>query len=86
MAQEGSTVEPIAAQGQITLVLRQPQIENLLRNAMPHTLRKQRVWLQPSFPPGGWQVDVRDGGAAFPPKNLPKVFQRFSRTSRRWSG
>jgi two-component system NarL family sensor kinase len=99
VAQEAiSTVEPIAAQRQITLVLRQPQagrhqmelhadssllrrlIENLLLNAVHHSLRGQRVWLQLSFQPGGWQVDVRDGGAGFPPEDLPKLFQRFSQT------
>jgi len=85
IAQEAiSTVEPIAAQRQITLVLRQHQaglrqkvlqadpsllrrlIENLLLNAMHHSLRGQRVWLQLSYQPGAWLVDVRDGGAGFP--------------------
>ena len=99
IAQEAvSTVEPIAAQRQITLVLRQPQaglnqmalkadpsllrrlIENLLLNAVHHSLRGQRVWLQLSHQPGSWQVDVRDGGAGFPPEELPKLFQRFSQT------
>jgi two-component system NarL family sensor kinase len=99
IAQEAvSTVEPIAAQRQITLVLRQHQaglrqkvlqadpsllrrlIENLLLNAMHHSLRGQRVWLQLSYQPGGWQVDVRDGGAGFPPEDLPKLFQRFGQT------
>ena len=99
IAQEAvSTVEPIAAQRQITLVLRQPQaglnqmalkadpsllrrlIENLLLNAVHHSLRGQRVWLQLSHQPGSWQVDVRDGGAGFPAEELPKLFQRFSHT------
>jgi signal transduction histidine kinase len=91
-------VEPIAAQRQITLVLRQPQagvnpmelnadpsllrrlLENLLLNAVHHSLRGERVWLQLSFQPDGWQVDVRDGGAGFPPEDLPRLFQRFSQT------
>jgi two-component system NarL family sensor kinase len=99
LAQEAvSTVEPIAAQRQITLVLRQPQagvnpmelnadpsllrrlLENLLLNAVHHSLRGERVWLQLSFQPDGWQVDVRDGGAGFPPEDLPRLFQRFSQT------
>jgi two-component system NarL family sensor kinase len=99
IAQEAvSTVEPIAAQRQITLVLRQHQaglrqkalqadpsllrrlIENLLLNAVHHSLRGQRVWLQLSYQPGAWQVDVRDGGAGFPPEDLPKLFQRFGQT------
>ncbi len=99
IAQEAvSTVEPIAAQRQIALVLRQPQaspsrltlngdssllrrlIENLLLNAVHHSLRGQRVWLQLSCEPGGWQVDVRDGGAGFPPEDLARLFQRFGTT------
>jgi len=93
-----STVEPIAAQRQIALVLRQPQpgssplplngdpsmlrrlMENLLLNAVHHSLRGQRVWLQLSHEPGGWQVEVRDGGAGFPAEDLPRLFQRFGQT------
>ena len=92
------TVESLASQRQITVVLRQPQagqhqialqadpsllrrlIENLLLNAIHHSLRGQRVWLQLSHQPGSWQVDVRDDGAGFPPEDLPKLFQRFSQT------
>jgi two-component system NarL family sensor kinase len=99
LAQEAvSTVEPIAAQRQIALVLRQPQaassqmplngdpsllrrlMENLLLNAVHHSLRGQRVWLQLSCEPGGWHVEVRDGGAGFPPEDLPRLFQRFGQT------
>ena len=92
------TVESLASQRQITVVLRQPQagqhqialqadpsllrrlIENLLLNAIHHSLRGQRVWLQLSHQPGSWQVEVRDDGAGFPPEDLPKLFQRFSQT------
>ena len=100
IAQEAvSTVEPIAAQRQITLVLRQPQaglhqmalnadpsllrrlLENLLLNGVHHSLRGQRVWLQLNHNKRGWEVDVRDGGAGFPPEDLSKLFQRFSQTS-----
>jgi two-component system NarL family sensor kinase len=97
IAQEAlDTVEPIAAQRQISLVLRQQGsggmdlladaswlqrlIENLLLNALHHSLRGHRVWLQLSHQPGSWQVDVRDGGAGFPPEDLPMLFQRFSQT------
>jgi two-component system NarL family sensor kinase len=99
IAQEAvSTVQPIAAQRKIALVLRQPQagtspltlnadpsllrrlIENLLLNAVHHSLRGERVWLQLSHQPGGWQLDVRDGGPGFPPEDLPRLFQRFGQT------
>jgi len=93
-----STVEPIAAQRQITLVLRQPQaglyqmtlhadpsllrrlLENLLLNAVHHSLRSERVWLQLNHKKGSWELEVRDGGAGFPPEDLPRLFQRFSQT------
>lgn len=99
IAQEAlQTVEPIAAQRQIALMLRQPQtgahpltlhgdpsllrrlLENLLLNAVHHSLRGERVWLQLSHQAGGWQVDVRDGGPGFPPDDLPRLFQRFGQT------
>jgi len=93
------SVQPIASQRQITVVLRQPQagqhqmvlnadpsllrrlLENLLLNAVHHSLRGQRVWLQLSHEPGSWLMDVRDGGTGFAPEELPGLFERFSQTS-----
>jgi two-component system NarL family sensor kinase len=88
------TVEPIAAAREITLVLRQQGsggmdlpadpsllqrlIENLLLNAVHHSLRGQRVWLQLSQREGACWIDVRDGGQGFPPEQLPQLFQRFA--------
>jgi two-component system NarL family sensor kinase len=88
------TVEPIAAPRQIALVLRQQGsggmdlladpsllqrlIENLLLNAVYHSLRGQRVWLQLSQREGACWIDVRDGGQGFPPEQLPQLFQRFA--------
>ncbi len=97
VAQEAMrTVEPIAAQRQISLVLRQERccgadlladpsllqrlIENLLLNAVHHSLRGQRVWLQLSRREGEWLIDVRDGGQGFPPEKLPLLFQRFAQS------
>ena len=88
-----STVEPIAAPRQISLVLRQQGsggmelqadpslvqrlIENLLLNAVHHSLRGQRVWLQLSQRDGTCRIDVRDEGQGFPLEQLPLLFQRF---------
>lgn len=88
-----NTVEPIAAPRQISLVLRQQgsggmelqgdpflvqrMIENLLLNAVHHSLRGQRVWLQLSQQDGTCRIEVRDGGQGFPPEQLPLLFQRF---------
>ena len=88
-----NTVEPIAAPRQISLVLRQQgsggmelqgdpflvqrMIENLLLNAVHHSLRGQRVWLQISQQDGTCRIEVRDGGQGFPPEQLPLLFQRF---------
>jgi two-component system NarL family sensor kinase len=97
IAQEAlRTVEPIAAQRQISLVLRQERccgmklladpsllqrlIENLLLNAVHHNLRGQRVWLQLSRQEGEWWIDGRDGGEGFPPEQLPRLFQRFAQS------
>ena len=97
VAQEAlRTVEPIAAQRQINLVLCQEShgdrdlladpsllqrlIENLLLNAVHHNLRGQRVWLQVSRREGQWWIDVRDGGQGFPPDQLPRLFQRFAQS------
>lgn len=88
------TVEPIAAAREITLVLQQqgPRwmdlradpsllqrlIENLLLNAVHHSLRGQRIWLQLSQREGACLINVRDGGQGFPPEQLPQLFQRFA--------
>ena len=56
-------------------------MENLLLNAVHHSPRGQRVWLQLSHNGQGWLLDVRDSGAGFPPEEVPKLFQRFSQTS-----
>lgn len=87
------SVEAIASSRQISLVLRQQgsggmelqgdpslvqrMIENLLLNAVHHSLRGQRVWLQLSQRDGTCRIDVRDGGQGFPPEQLPQLFQRF---------
>jgi two-component system NarL family sensor kinase len=88
-----STVELVAAPRQIILVLRQQGsgrmelradssllqrlIENLLLNAVHHSLRGQRVWLQLSQQDGICWITVRDDGQGFPPEQLPLLFQRF---------
>jgi two-component system NarL family sensor kinase len=98
IAQEAlRTVEPIARQRQISLVLRQEPpdrtelmadpsllqrlLENLLLNALHHSLRGQRVWLQLSRQGTSWLIDVRDGGRGFAAEDLPRLFQRFAQTN-----
>lgn len=89
------SVQPIATPRQISLVLRQQGsggmeleadpsllqrlIENLLLNAVHHSLRGQRVWLQLSQRDSSCTIDVRDGGQGFPPEQLPLLFRRFGR-------
>lgn len=97
-----SSVTPIAGLRQISLVLRQPGtagmdllgdpsllqrlIENLLLNAIHHSLRDQRVWLQLSQGEGAITIEVRDTGKGFPPEQVPQLFQRFARYSAGASG
>jgi len=90
------TVEPIAAERRITLVLQQEHrsrldlradpsllqrlLENLLLNAVHHSLRGQRVWLRLSREPHALRLEVRDGGPGFAPQDLPELFHRFHQT------
>lgn len=92
-----SSVAPIADLRQIHLVLRQQGtggmdllgdpslllrlIENLLLNAIHHSMRGQRVWLQLRQEEGASWLEVRDTGRGFPPEQLPRLFQRFGRYS-----
>ncbi len=91
------TVEPIASQRQISVVLRQGGqvdqslvadatllqrlIENLLLNALHHSSRGQRIWLQLSRVAQSWRLEIRDEGQGFRPGELPGLFQRFSPVS-----
>jgi two-component system NarL family sensor kinase len=91
------TVEPIATQRQISVVLRQGGqvdqhlvadatllqrlIENLLLNALHHSSRGQRIWLQLSRAEAAWRLEIRDEGQGFRSGELPGLFQRFSPVS-----
>jgi two-component system NarL family sensor kinase len=91
------TVEPIAAQRQISVVLRQGGqvdqtlvvdatllqrlLENLLLNALHHSSRGQRIWLQLSRAEQAWRLEIRDEGQGFRSGELPGLFQRFSPVS-----
>ena len=103
IAQEAlRTVEPIAQQRQISLVLRQEPsgrmalqadpkllqrlLENLLLNALHHSLRGQRVWLQLSRQDSWWLIDVCDGGRGFAEEDLPRLFHRFAPSGHGSSG
>lgn len=92
-----AVVEPIAVQRQIQLVLRQEQpgrmdgvadpdlmqrlLENLLLNAIHHSRRGERIWLQLSQVNSHWRIEVLDAGEGFPPEQLPRLFQRFAQAS-----
>jgi two-component system NarL family sensor kinase len=103
IAQEAlRTVEPIARERQISLVLRQEPsgamelladasllqrlLENLLLNALHNSLRGQRVWLQLSRQGTAWLIDVRDGGRGFAAEDLRRLFQRFARSGNSSAG
>ena len=98
IAQEAlQTIEPIATQRQISVVLRQGGqvdqtlladatllqrlIENLLLNALHHSCRGQRIWLQLSRAEEAWRLEIRDEGQGFRSGELPGLFQRFSPVS-----
>jgi len=91
------TIEPIATQRQISMVLRQGGqvdqalwadaallqrlIENLMLNALHHSSRGQRIWLQLNRAENAWRLENRDEGLGFPSGELPGLFQRFSPVS-----
>ena len=91
------TIEPIATQRQISVVLRQGGqvdqtlladatllqrlIENLLLNALHHSSRGQRIWLQLRRAEQAWRLEIRDEGQGFRAGELPGLFQRFSPVS-----
>ncbi len=88
------SVGPIAAQRHIQLLIRQEPtvamsvvadpvllrrlLENLLLNAVNHSPRSERVWLQLSQEDSVWLVVVRDNGPGFPAGELPRLFERFA--------
>ena len=74
LLESGGVVEAIRSSQQRCLRL----IDDLLLNAVHHSLRGQRVWLQLSQREDGCWIDVRDGGQGFPPEQLPQLFQRFA--------
>ena len=98
IAQEAlQTVEPIALQRQINVLLRQGGqmdvnlladatllrrlIENLLLNALHHASHGQRIWMQLSCAEEVWRLEIRDEGQGFRTDELPGLFQRFSPVS-----
>ncbi|MCU0528456.1 MAG: HAMP domain-containing histidine kinase [Cyanobium sp. Prado107] len=88
------TVEPIAREREITLLLERravpdalrlhadPELlarllENLMLNALHHSLRGQRVWIALEQQPEGVRIRVSDAGRGFAPEALPHLFERF---------
>jgi two-component system NarL family sensor kinase len=52
-------------------------LENLLLNAINHSLRGERVWLDLQRQQGQAVVTVSDRGQGFPEASLPHLFERF---------
>ncbi|MCP9932299.1 HAMP domain-containing histidine kinase [Cyanobium sp. Candia 9D4] len=52
-------------------------LENLLLNAINHSLRGERVWLDLQRQQGQAVVTVSDRGRGFPDASLPHLFERF---------
>lgn len=62
-------------------------IGNLLRNAVEHTADGQQIDLTCELDAGEVSIRVRDRGTGIPEKDLPRIFDRFYRSSdRRGSG
>lgn len=52
-------------------------LENLLLNAVHHSLRGQRVWIALEPRAAGVLIRVSDAGRGFAPEALPHLFERF---------
>ncbi len=52
-------------------------LENLLLNAISHSLRGERVWIDLERQQGQVVVTVSDRGRGFPEASLPHLFERF---------
>jgi len=57
-------------------------LTNLVSNAIKYTPEGGRVWLKTQVNNGGVEVIVRDTGIGIPPKDLPRVFERFYQVDR----
>jgi len=60
-------------------VLLRRALTNLLSNALAHTARGGRVWLEVETADWGWDIRVRDTGCGISPEHQPKIFDRFYR-------
>jgi signal transduction histidine kinase len=54
-------------------------LNNLIGNALRHTLAGGRITVQATRDPQGVRVEVRDTGEGIPDSDLPHVFERFYR-------
>jgi two-component system, NarL family, sensor kinase len=57
--------------------LLQRLMENLLLNAIAHSLRGERVWIALEPRPGQLLISVSDSGRGIPEATLPHLFERF---------
>ncbi|NJL93529.1 MAG: sensor histidine kinase [Anaerolineae bacterium] len=59
---------------------------NLLDNAIKHTASGGHVWLTAQLEANGVAVYVQDSGEGIPAKDLPHIFERFTRWIRAATG
>jgi signal transduction histidine kinase len=75
---QAAAMPPIAGDGdRLAQVL-----TNLISNAIKYTPEGGQVWVKTQVNNGGVEVSVKDTGIGIPPKDLPRIFERFYQVDR----
>ncbi|MGB5195759.1 MAG: ATP-binding protein [Candidatus Deferrimicrobium sp.] len=80
----GKTLEVVAGEGTLRADVRKLTlaVSNLVDNALKYGKEGGRITLSGKIEPSGCTMEVRDDGPGIPPKDLPRIFERFYRVDK----